>query len=104
VGRNSVDIPDGALNQDEDFEMIAMPPGRIGVEVGAQGKQEVHFSKPVTLVLSYHGCPKPKGAGRYTIARVRDDGSLEDVGATDDEQRMTVTTTVDRFSGYLIAN
>jgi hypothetical protein len=103
VGHHNVAIPDDALRQDEDFEMSAMPRPRIGVEVAARGRDRVDFRKPVTLVLSYRGCPKPKGAGPYTIARVRPDGSLVDVGGTDDEQQMTVTTTVDRFSGYLVA-
>ena len=104
VGSHRVEIPDDALDQDEEFTMSAMPRGRIGIEVGAQGKQEVHFKKKVTIVLSYRGCPKPKGAGRYTMARLRDDGSLEEVpGATENPGQMTVAAQVDRFSGYLVA-
>ena len=104
VGAHTVEIPDDALDQDEDFEMSAMPPGRIGIEVGARGKQEVRFKKKVTIVLSYRGCPKPKGAGRYTMARVGDNGRLEEVpGATDHPGQMTVTARVDSFSGYLVA-
>lgn len=105
---HSLEVTDGAVDQETEFRLDARNSGLREIEVRAvNGPDPFVFNKQVKLTLSYAGCSiSAKDEAQLRILRRNPhakDG-LDDLGGTVDTKLKTVTIWTNHLSGYVIGH